>query len=208
MRTCLEHKHDMSRNYHDCSDIPCLCSNDVCSESKLHSGRFRAQTWYVHLWQLLSETTLYMVRLQLYKSCTMMFTLVSIIYPLIIMVGQSSEITEHLQTFNVDYLGTSKMDISWLCSCVWLHACLSCACMPALCVHACPVHACLPCACVPAPCMLAAQISWLLSRVYLASAHLTAVSCFTDIRASSSSVLGDLWVHCASCQRFWTLGKL
>ena len=32
------------------------------------------------------------------------------------MVGQYSEIREHLQTFNVDYLGTSKMDISWLCS--------------------------------------------------------------------------------------------
>ena len=32
------------------------------------------------------------------------------------MVGQYSEIKEHLQTFNVDYLGTSKMDISWLCS--------------------------------------------------------------------------------------------
>ena len=32
--------------------------------------------------------TLYTVRLQLYKSCTMMFTLVSIIYPRITMVGQ------------------------------------------------------------------------------------------------------------------------
>ena len=42
----------------------------------------------VHLWQLFSETTLYTVRLQLYKSCTMMFTLVSIIYPRITMVGQ------------------------------------------------------------------------------------------------------------------------
>ena len=52
-------------------------------------------------------------RLQLYKSCTMMFALVSIIYPRITMVGQysQSEIREHLQTFNVDYLGTSKMDI-------------------------------------------------------------------------------------------------
>ena len=65
----------------------------------------------VHLWQLFSETTLYTVRLQLYKPCTMMITLVSIIYPRITMVGQQSEITEHLQTFNVDYLGTSKMDI-------------------------------------------------------------------------------------------------
>ena len=45
MQTCLEHKHDLSRNYHGCSDISGLCSsNDVCSESKLHSGRFRAQT--------------------------------------------------------------------------------------------------------------------------------------------------------------------
>ena len=46
----------------------------------------------------------------------MMFALVSIIYPRIAMVGQYSDIREHLQTFNVDYLGTSKMDISWLCS--------------------------------------------------------------------------------------------
>ena len=97
----------MSGKYHGCSDIPGLCSNDVCSESKLQSDRFRAQT--VHLWQLFSETTLYTVRLQLYKSCTMMFTLVSIINPRITMVGQYSEIREHLQTFNVDYLGTSKM---------------------------------------------------------------------------------------------------
>ena len=50
----------------------------------------------VHLWQLFSETTLYTVRLQLYKSCTMMFTLVSIIYPPITMIGQYSEIREHL----------------------------------------------------------------------------------------------------------------
>ena len=56
---------------------------------------------YVHVWQLFSETTfnLYTVRLQLYKSCTMMFTLVV-------------SITNN----NVDYLGTSKMDKSWLCS--------------------------------------------------------------------------------------------
>ena len=116
MQTCLEHKHDMSGNYHGWSDISGLCSNDVCSESKFHSGRFRAQTWYVHFWQLFSNTTLYTVRLQLYKSCTMMFALVSIIYPRITMVDQYSDIREHLQTFNVDYLGTSKMDISWLCS--------------------------------------------------------------------------------------------
>ena len=44
----------------------------------------------------------------------MTFTLVS--YPRITMVGQYSEIREQLQTFNVDYLGTSKNDISWLCS--------------------------------------------------------------------------------------------
>ena len=31
---------------------------------------------YVHLWQLFSEITLYTVRLQLYKSCIMMFALV------------------------------------------------------------------------------------------------------------------------------------
>ena len=36
---------------------------------------------YVHLWQSFSETTLYTVRLQLYISCAMIFTLVSIIYP-------------------------------------------------------------------------------------------------------------------------------
>ena len=71
---------------------------------------------YVHLWQLLSETTLYTIMLQHYKSCTMLFTLVSTIYPRITMVGQYSEIREHLHTFSVDYLGTSKMDISWLCS--------------------------------------------------------------------------------------------
>ena len=46
----------------------------------------------------------------------MTFTLVSIIYPRITTVGQYSEIKEQLQTFNVDYLGTSKIDISWLCS--------------------------------------------------------------------------------------------
>ena len=49
----------------------------------------------------------------------MMFALVSIIYPSKTMVDQYTDITEHLQTFNVDYLGTSKMDIqciSWLCS--------------------------------------------------------------------------------------------
>ena len=69
---------------------------------------------HVHLWQLFSKT-LCTVRLQLYKSCTMMFALVSIIYPRITMVGQYSDIGEHLQTFNIDYLGTSKMDISWLC---------------------------------------------------------------------------------------------
>ena len=28
----------MSANYHCCSDISGLCSNDVCSESKLQSG--------------------------------------------------------------------------------------------------------------------------------------------------------------------------
>ena len=58
------------------------------------------------------NTTLYTVKLQLYKSCTMMFALVSIIYPRITMVDQYSDMREHLQTFNVDYLGTSKMDIS------------------------------------------------------------------------------------------------
>ena len=58
------------------------------------------------------KTTLNTVRLQFYKSCKMMFALVSIIYPRITMVGQYSDIREHLQTFNVDYLGTSKMDIS------------------------------------------------------------------------------------------------
>ena len=31
-------------NYHGSSDILCLCSYDVCSASKLQSGRFRAQT--------------------------------------------------------------------------------------------------------------------------------------------------------------------
>ena len=82
-----------------------LCSNDVCSESKLQSGQFRAQTWYVHLWQFFSNTTLYTVRLQLYKSCTMMFALESMIYPRITMVDQYSDIREHLQTFNADYLG-------------------------------------------------------------------------------------------------------
>ena len=68
---------------------------------------------HVHFWQLFSNTTLYTVRLQLYKSCrpTMMFALVSIICPRITMVDQYSDIREHLQTFNVDYLGTSKMDI-------------------------------------------------------------------------------------------------
>ena len=65
----------------------------------------------VHLWQLFSETTLYTIRLQLYKSCTMMFALVSITYPRITMVNQYTDIREHLQIFNVDYLGTSKMDI-------------------------------------------------------------------------------------------------
>ena len=44
MQTCLEHKHDMSGNYHGCSDISGLCSNDVCSETKLQSDRFRAQS--------------------------------------------------------------------------------------------------------------------------------------------------------------------
>ena len=44
MPTCLEHTHDMSGNYHGCSDISGLCSNDVCSESKRQSDRFRAQT--------------------------------------------------------------------------------------------------------------------------------------------------------------------
>ena len=34
------------------------------------------------------KTALYTVRLQLFKSCTMMFALVSMIYPRIIMVGQ------------------------------------------------------------------------------------------------------------------------
>ena len=58
--------------------------------------------------------TLHCIRLgyNSYKSCTMMFALVSIIYPRITMVGQYSDIREHLQTFNIDYLGTSKMDIS------------------------------------------------------------------------------------------------
>ena len=37
-----------------------------------------------------------------------MFALVSII--------ATNNHREHLQTFKVDYLGTSKMDISWLCS--------------------------------------------------------------------------------------------
>ena len=46
----------------------------------------------------------------------MMFALVSIIYPRITMIGQYSDIREQLHTFNVDYLGTSKIDISWLCS--------------------------------------------------------------------------------------------
>ena len=55
---------------------------------------------------------LYTVRQQLYKSCTMMFALVSIIYPRIAMVNQYTDIREHLQIFNIDYLGTSKMDIS------------------------------------------------------------------------------------------------
>ena len=55
---------------------------------------------YVHLWQSFSETTLYTVRLQLYISCAMIFTLVSIIYPRITMVGQYSESCEHLQTFS------------------------------------------------------------------------------------------------------------
>ena len=32
------------------------------------------------------------------------------------MIGQYADIREHFQTFNVDYLGTSKIDISWLCS--------------------------------------------------------------------------------------------
>ena len=41
----------------------------------------------------------------------MMFALISIIYPRITMVDQYSDIREHLQTFNVDYLRTSKMDI-------------------------------------------------------------------------------------------------
>ena len=41
----------------------------------------------------------------------MMFALVSIIHPRITMVRKYSVIREHLQTFNVDYLGTSKMDI-------------------------------------------------------------------------------------------------
>ena len=58
------------------------------------------------------KTTLCTVWLQLYKSCTMMFALVSIIYPIITMIGECTEIREHLQTFNVDYLRTSKMDIS------------------------------------------------------------------------------------------------
>ena len=66
---------------------------------------------YVHLWQLFSNTTLYTVRLQLYKSCTLMYALLSIIYPRITMVCKYSVIREHLQTINVDYLGTSKMDI-------------------------------------------------------------------------------------------------
>ena len=112
MQTCLEHKHDMSRNSHGCSDISGLCSNDVCSETKFHSGRFRAQTCYVHYCNYFPKTTLCTVRLQLYKSCTMMFALVSIIYPRITMIGEYTEIRDHLQTFNVDYLGTSKMDIS------------------------------------------------------------------------------------------------
>ena len=43
---------------------------------------------------------------------TMMFALVSIIYPRITMVNQYTDIREHLQIFNIDYLGTSKMDIS------------------------------------------------------------------------------------------------
>ena len=59
--------------------------------------------------QRLTSVTLYTVRLQLYKSCTMMFAL--IIYPRITMVDQYSDIRKHLQTFNVDFLGTSKMDI-------------------------------------------------------------------------------------------------
>ena len=59
---------------------------------------------------------LHYVKLQLYKSFTMMLALVSIIYPRITMVDQYSDIREHSQTFNVDYLGTSNMDISWLCS--------------------------------------------------------------------------------------------
>ena len=46
----------------------------------------------------------------------MMFALVSIIYPRITTVGQYSDIREHLQNFNVDYLRTSKIDIPWLCS--------------------------------------------------------------------------------------------
>ena len=46
----------------------------------------------------------------------MMFALVSMIYPRITLIGKYSDIREHLQTFNVDYLGTSKMDISCLCS--------------------------------------------------------------------------------------------
>ena len=46
----------------------------------------------------------------------MMFALVSIIYPRITMVDQYSDIREHLQTFNVDHLGTSKMDIYHDCA--------------------------------------------------------------------------------------------
>ena len=46
----------------------------------------------------------------------MMFALVSIIYPRITIVDQYSDIREHLQTFNVDYLGTSKMDIYHDCA--------------------------------------------------------------------------------------------
>ena len=69
MPTCLEHKHDnMSRNYHGCSDISGLCSNNVCSSQNFGVIvlEHKPDTWCVHLWQLFSETTLYTVRLQLY----------------------------------------------------------------------------------------------------------------------------------------------
>ena len=110
MQTCLEHKHDMSGNYHGWAYQVCALTMFAISQN------FRVIILEHKLdmsikWQLFSKTTLYTVRLQLYKSCTMMFALVSMIYPRITMVGQNSDIREHLQTLNVDYLGTSKIDI-------------------------------------------------------------------------------------------------